>query len=215
MSKPADFWSRRKAAVAEEQVADIKERAETEAAVERARLEEKTDAEILDELGLKDPDEMQAGDDFAAFLKAAVPDRLRRRALRRLWLSNPVLANLDSLVDYGEDYSDAATVVENLQTAIQLGRGALSRAEAQIEAISGEEDAPTSVRPPETDRFPTETAGAETHDTMASTGVTHPDGVEGVSVVEAGSEPDPRSDAGTDPLDEAPRPRRMKFHFSD
>ncbi|MEL6773944.1 MAG: DUF3306 domain-containing protein, partial [Pseudomonadota bacterium] len=69
------------------------------------------------------PESLQPGDDFAAFMKEAVPHHLRRRALRMLWGSNPVLANLDELLDYGEDFTDAATVVENLQTAWQVGRG--------------------------------------------------------------------------------------------
>jgi hypothetical protein len=56
-------------------------------------------------------------------MSKAVPDRLRRRALRRLWLANPALANLDGLLDYGEDFTDSATVIENMQTAYQVGKG--------------------------------------------------------------------------------------------
>ncbi|WP_412561965.1 DUF3306 domain-containing protein [Thalassobius sp. MITS945101] len=118
-----DFWSRRRAAVAAEAEAEVKA---TEAAVhaeEQAKLEELSDEELLEQLDLPDPDTMQAGDDFAAFMKKAVPERLRRRALRRLWTSNPVLANVDMLVDYGEDFTDSALVVENLQTAYQVGKG--------------------------------------------------------------------------------------------
>ena len=43
-------------------------------------------------------------------------------ALRRLWKVNPVLANVDGLVEYGEDFTDSATVVENLQTTYQVGK---------------------------------------------------------------------------------------------
>ena len=86
-------------------------------------VEEKSDEEILEELGLPDPDELKEGDDFSGFMKGAVPTRLRNRALRKLWLTNPVLANLDEMVDYGEDFTDAATVIENLQTAYQVGKG--------------------------------------------------------------------------------------------
>jgi hypothetical protein len=66
---------------------------------------------------------MIMGDDFSAFMSKTVPDRLRRRALRRLWLANPALANLDGLLDYGEDFTDSATVIENMQTAYQVGKG--------------------------------------------------------------------------------------------
>ena len=65
------------------------------------------------------------GDDFTVFMSKAVPDRIRRRALRTLWRSNPVLANVDMLVDYGEDFTDSAMVVENMQTAYQVGKGML------------------------------------------------------------------------------------------
>src|SRR3546814_2526022 len=44
-------------------------------------------------------------------------------ALQRLWRLDPVFANLDGLLEYGEDYTDAATVVENLKTAYRVGRG--------------------------------------------------------------------------------------------
>ena len=56
-------------------------------------------------------------------MSKTVPDRLRRRALRCLWLANPALANLDGLIDYGEDFTDSATVIENMQTAYQVGKG--------------------------------------------------------------------------------------------
>ncbi len=83
-----------------------------------------SDIELLEKYALPDPDTMKAGDNFSAFMNEAVPDRLRRRALRVLWGSNPVLANLDELVDYGEDFTDAATVIENMQTVYKVGKGA-------------------------------------------------------------------------------------------
>ena len=69
----------------------------------------------------------------------AVPDRIRRRALRRLWLSNPALANLDGLLDYGEDFTDSATVVENIQTAYQVGKGMLKHVEELARQAEAEE----------------------------------------------------------------------------
>lgn len=84
-----------------------------------------SDEEILSKLELPDPNQLKDGDDFAAFMNSAVPDHLRRRALRKLWLSNPALANLDGLVDYGEDFTDAAMVPEVLNTAYKVGRGFL------------------------------------------------------------------------------------------
>lgn len=96
-----------------------------EAASEVPAQPEKTDAEILQELGLPDPDSLLKGDSIAGFLRAGVPVRLRNRALKRLWLTDPVFANLDGLNDYEEDYTDAATVVKGMRTAYRPGRGFL------------------------------------------------------------------------------------------
>ena len=120
MSGGKDFWARRKAnVVAEAHASDvaIEQKALSE---QHASMEEKSDEDLLLELNLPDPDAMEMGDDFSVFMSKAVPDRIRRRALRTLWRSNPVLANVDMLVDYGEDFTDSAMVVENMQTAYQL-----------------------------------------------------------------------------------------------
>ena len=134
MTGPQDFWSRRKAAVAGEERARQRVADEARADAAGQVVDEKSDAEVLSELNLPDPDTLGQGDDFSAFMAKAVPDRLRRRALRRLWISNPILANLDELVDNGEDFTDAATVVEHLQTAYQVGKGMLGHLQAQDEA---------------------------------------------------------------------------------
>lgn len=139
-------WSQRKQqarhAEAEEDTVDTLPDAE-EAVSEEP---DKSDAEILEELGLKDPDEMGKDDDFSVFMQSAIPTRLRNRALRKLWLSNPTLANLDALVDYGEDYTDAATVVENLVTAYKVGKGYLKQLSEDEEADTPvPEDAPDST----------------------------------------------------------------------
>ena len=118
-----DFWSRRKAGVETEEKIALQIKDAQETAALQAEQAEKTDEELLLELDLPNPDDMKMGDDFSAFMSKAVPDRLRRRALRRLWLANPALANLDGLLDYGEDCTDSATVIENLQTAYQVGKG--------------------------------------------------------------------------------------------
>ncbi len=125
MSTATDFWSQRKARVRAEAEAELATAEAVELEVQLQVLEDKTDEEILTELELPDPDTLNQGDDFSAFMAKAVPERIKRRALRKLWLSNPALANLDGLVDYGEDFTDSAMVVENLQTAYQVGKGML------------------------------------------------------------------------------------------
>ena len=52
---------------------------------------DETDEELLARLGLPDPETLVKGDDFSRFMSTAVPEHLRRRALRRLWRSNPTL----------------------------------------------------------------------------------------------------------------------------
>ncbi len=57
-----------------------------------------------------DIEELEYGSDFTPFMDAKVPKALKRMALRKLWRSNPILANIDGLNDYDEDFSDAAAV---------------------------------------------------------------------------------------------------------
>lgn len=119
MNSGRDFWSRRRAGVeAEEQALDARV-----AEAEVAELEERPDEELLAELNLPEPEDLDSPDAVRDFLKAELPQRLKTRALRRLWRLNPMLANLDGLVDYGEDYTDAAMVIENMQTVYQVGKG--------------------------------------------------------------------------------------------
>ncbi|WP_299725954.1 DUF3306 domain-containing protein [uncultured Tateyamaria sp.] len=153
MNTEHSFWGRRKAGVtaeAEAEKAAVDARALAE---ECSALEQKSDAEILVELNLPDPDALQMGDDFTAFMSKTVPDRIRRRALRTLWRSNPVLANVDMLVDYGEDFTDSATVVENLQTAYQVGKGMLKHVE---EMARQAEEAQKPSEPEEIEEHPGE-----------------------------------------------------------
>ena len=108
MTRESNFWSARRRAVEAEAQEEEDARVEAVDAEEARALEEKPDDEILTELELPAPESLKEGDDFSAFMSKAVPDRIRRRALRVLWRSNPVLANVDMLVDYGEDFTDSA-----------------------------------------------------------------------------------------------------------
>lgn len=163
----SDFWTRRKAAVKaqeRDEALAIESRAQEEREVE---LSERSDEDILAELDLPDPDHLQQGDDFKAFLTEAVPARIRTRALRRLWRVNPILANVDGLVDYGEDFNDASFVIENMQTAYQVGKGMTEHVKElarKLEELGGEEEV-TPEGAPETEhesvRLPTASSGPE------------------------------------------------------
>lgn len=118
-------WANRKAAVQAE--AEALESAEQAAVVaeQHAVLAEKPEAEVLAELDLPNPDDMQSGDDFSVFMKETVPAALRNRALRTLWRSDPVLANVDMLVDYGEDFTGKNDPVRIIKTIYRVGKGML------------------------------------------------------------------------------------------
>ena len=155
MSRPqetprrATAWSRRRAAVQAEAEADARAVEQAKIAADQTELEQKTDDEILSELNVQDPDTLQPGDNFAAFMKSAVPERIRRRALRKLWLSNPVLANVDNLVDYGEDFKANSMVSAVIKTTYQVGKGMLKHTqemerqarEAELASATAEETA--------------------------------------------------------------------------
>jgi len=154
----ASRWSRLKREAREQDAAP-----EVAPEPELPAQDDRPDTEVLEEFGLPDPETLKPGDDFAAFMTKAVPARLRNRALRRLWFSDPVLANLDALVDYGDDFTDAATVVENLQTAYEVGRGFAGKittlAEGEADAVA---EPPPDVLPEETPpELPGEAAEAE------------------------------------------------------
>jgi len=199
MSRGADFWSNRMARVREEERAEALALEARERAAREAELEAKPDAAILEELDLPDPDTLSPGDDVRAFMDGAVPERIRRRALRRLWQSNPALANLDGLVDYGEDFTDGTTVIENLQTAYRVGKGMFARIgemeaarEAEIRAAAAAVDDPGA-------------AGTAAHVPEAE-----PDEAGETRAMAAAIE-----EANAVPGDDAPPRRRMRFTFED
>lgn len=205
MSRGADFWSRRKAGVQAEaaQEAAALAAAEEEAQAEALRAEqaEQTDAEILASLDLPDPDSLQPGDDFSGFMAKAVPEHLRRRALRKLWRSNPVLACLDDLVDYADDYTDAATVVKDLQTSYIVGKG-LSVHVEEMARKAAETAKDTLVEA-------TEASDAEVAAEAPTEEALHAE-----AAPEAQAEPVPDR---VPPAAEPPAPparRRMAFHFT-
>ena len=135
-------WSRRRAAVQAETEALDREQETAEIAKQHAALEEMPEEEVLAELELPNPDEMQAGDDFSAFMQTTVPTALRNRALRTLWRSNPVLANVDNLVDYGDDFTGKNDVLKVVKTIYRVGKGMLKDEEETPEAPVAVEEAP-------------------------------------------------------------------------
>ena len=140
--KFASRWARRKAesrsgAVAEDEVSE----AETlEAPPEDAEAPENVeDPEDHPAIGI-DVETLDYDSDFTVFMHEKVPEALRRRALRALWHSNPILANVDGLNDYDEDFTDSATVVEGLKAAYD--EAVKRRSAKEAEAAKAKEGAP-------------------------------------------------------------------------
>ena len=124
-------WSRRKA---EARTTDDVAPAETrDGASEEAITEAgQDDGGAIDPATLPDIDSLGPGSDFSVFMQAGVPPSLKTRALRRLWQVKPELANLDGLIDYGEDLTGSFKAVDHLKTAYEVGRGFLKRADEAL-----------------------------------------------------------------------------------
>jgi hypothetical protein len=196
-------WSRTKRAAETREPEAARDGAEAGPALPQeerapAEPEARDDAEILEALGLKDPDLMEPGDDFAAFLREAVPQHLRQRALRRLWRSNPVLANLDGLNDYDTDFTGDTVAPGMLRTAYQVGLG-IVRSAAETEPTAAPQADPDS------ERTPAEAEIASGHDPAGEAAeddaLSHP-------VAESGKESQILQD-----YDRHPARKRMRFRF--
>jgi len=134
--------------------------------------------DAVDPAALPDIESLTYESDFAAFLRPGVPAALRKRALQRLWRSDPLLANLDGLVEYGEDYSRIGTTEQIVTTVYRVGRGMLDRLEADSPrpAPDGAGGEPPTEPPPRDDG---ELAGTEAPVLEADAGA--PDDAEAAS----------------------------------
>ena len=222
MSRGSDFWSRRKAKVEAEQAEETRKVEEAEIEATQKQLEEKTDAEILEEFGLPDPDTLEPGQNIGGFMNKAVPERLRRRAMRQLSRLNPVLANLDGLNDYDGDFTNAATDAPGVKTAYQVGKGMLRHVQA-LEEQERTKQAAQSAKDTDTPQNPSEIAQSD------NDGGTFPENASIPEIMQDDASAAPASTtmvaghgggddyANGTPLDtldeEPPRPRRMRFRF--
>lgn len=77
---------------------------------------------------------LTADSDYTVFLAAGVAEETRREALRILWRSDPVLANLSGLNDYDGDYRAIGTVQEVVETVYKAGAGYLEQLAAAADA---------------------------------------------------------------------------------
>ncbi len=171
-------WSRRKRAVAEEEPV-VAPDPDPEPSAEPETEEE--ESALLAKLNLPVPESLQSGDDFSAFMADHVPQFLRKRALRVLWRSNPVLANLDGLNDYDEDFTSPELTQKVLATAYQVGRGIVAKV-TETESVLPQEDSEEPLPKPVEE-----------------------------TVILSENQPSPHTVAYDDDEPAPPRPRRMRF----
>lgn len=147
-SEPGSFlerWSRRKRGQeAEHEAESVGATGDAvEAIAEDADRDGETAGEPVVEKDFADFDfdKLDYDSDYEQFMKKDVSSEARHKALRKLWLSNPVLANMDGLDDYCEDYTDAAVCLPKgtMKTLYQYGRGFLNDEEvAEWESLGKE-----------------------------------------------------------------------------
>lgn len=154
-------WSRKKTEAGKKVAPPPPPSVEPESSPEEQELavnEALPEHEVLEKYGLPDPDAIELGTDITGFMRKEIPEMLRRKALRSLWKSNPVLAVLDGLNDYDEDFTDAATATGAVKTLYKVGQGLIDRTEKAAEQVDGnlgeaaaeQPGAPVTMTPPET-----------------------------------------------------------------
>lgn len=140
-------WAKRKAArqsgAAEPDQADQLDQPDESAAATDQTDEEAalSDAELCARYDLPDPESCTEEDQLDGFFSGRVPDRLRQLAMRRMWRLNPLFRFADEMVEYGEDFTDAATVIPDMQTAYKVGKGYLDKLLAEEKEAEAEQAA--------------------------------------------------------------------------
>ena len=126
-------WSERKLAQAPSEAAETAALVEPAGSVpDEARAEPPED--------LPDIDSLDAESDFAVFMREGVPEDLKNLALRKLWRSDPVYANLDGLNDYDPEH--VSFLVQATEVAKDMLDKALKDDGRTDAAPDPEQDAP-------------------------------------------------------------------------
>ena len=114
---PIRRWSQRKTKARQAQTPEVPKEIEPGSETPSSGQDTSLDASSLPPL-----EDLTADSDFTPFLQTGVPSALKRAALRKLWSSDPVLANVDGLNDYDEDFAKMG-LGKVVQTIYQVGKG--------------------------------------------------------------------------------------------
>ena len=180
---PLRRWSRRKREVArKEQAAAETHRENTSAGAPDARwnaempgahepdgeaLAAVVEEKILTDEDMPPLDSLDEGSDYSGFLSPGVSEGLRRRALRKLFMS-AVFNVPDGLDDYDEDFTSFQAlgdiVTSDMKHQAEMEAERAKRAQARSDTASGIDDEPgdTGERPPaQVDREAADSADGE------------------------------------------------------
>lgn len=128
-----------------------------------------SEQELLEKYGLPDPSSIEIGTDITGFMRKEIPEFLRRKALRSLWKSNPVLAVLDGLNDYDEDYTLASTAGQTVKSLYRVGEGLVDKARKAADVVDEPVQSLAQPSPDDAEASVTEQAeGAELEDEQAA-----------------------------------------------
>ncbi len=89
---------------------------------------------------LPDIDSLDKDSDFTPFMADGVPEELKRLALRKLWVSDPVLANLDGLNDYDEDFGAIVKAGTEFMNNLKLQQEEAARINKAVDNFVEEAD---------------------------------------------------------------------------
>jgi len=147
-------WARKKAEAgkqAEQSPPPVIESEPTPEEQELAINEALPEHELLEKYGLPDPETIELGTDITGFMRKEIPEFLRRKALRGLWKSNPVLAVLDGLNDYDEDYTLASTAGQTVTSLYKVGEGLVDKAKKAADVVEDQSNEPVRISSAEPD----------------------------------------------------------------
>ena len=96
--------------------------------------------ELAEKYEVTNPEKIDNPLDLRNILKENLPDRLKQVALRKLWKLVPAYGEISELVEYGEDFTDAATVIENLQTSYIVGKGYIDKVVEKSKDLISDDD---------------------------------------------------------------------------